>query len=518
MNGILGMSEILLNAELGQREPMFAETIHQSGNALLTVINDVLDFSKIEAGKVELDPVPFDLRGAVEDVATLLATAAHEKGIEIAVRCAPEVPLLVEGDAGRLRQIVTILTGNSVKFTPSGHVLIEVKLSAEGRNHISVADTGIGIPKGKLGLIFDDFSQAEKTTTRHYGGTGLGLAITQRLVDLMGGEIGVTSQFGEGSTFWIELPFSLADARTLPATQERPLAEGLVLLVDDVAVNLNILEEQCRGWGLRCRRVDGGRQAVRMLERAAADGTPYDAVLLDYHMPDMDGLAVAQHAARSKLLDPARIVVLSSVDNDNSVAAFRAPGASDYLVKPVRAKQLYNCLAAISAAEPEAEGASPPSLQATETPAASTPEPAAVNDHRLRIFVAEDNAVNRLVLQNLLDGDQYAASFAEDGAAAYDAYREEEFDVVLMDLSMPKMDGIEATKYIRAHESKKNAPRTPILCLTAHAMTGQRDRCLEAGMDDYLYKPNRSDAFHAMIGKWTQGGVTHCCDAASWSG
>ncbi|MBB4660255.1 PAS domain-containing hybrid sensor histidine kinase/response regulator [Parvularcula dongshanensis] len=499
MNGVLGMAELLVQAELGARERMFAETIYKSGNALLTVINDVLDFSKIEAGKIELDPVPFDLRGAVEDVATLLAATAHEKGIEIAVRCDPALPAMVEGDAGRFRQIITNLAGNAVKFTPEGHVLICVVPGADRNWRVEVTDTGIGIPADKLDSIFDEFAQVEETTTRDFGGTGLGLAITRRLVQLMGGEVGVNSKLSKGSTFWIELPLSAAnDAEAVPRGEAK-LYGRKVLLVDDVSINLDILEEHCVAWGLTCVRAESGAEAIALLEQAADTTEPFEAVLLDYHMPEMDGLAVAEHIANTEALDPTKIIVLSSVDNDIAISAFRAHGASDYLIKPVRSGQLYTVLTSafglkgpVAAKTKRRTGKAPAEMVAAEVP-------------RRRVLVAEDNEVNQLVLQNLLGEDHYEFTFADDGAAAYDAFCAGQFDVVLMDLSMPKMDGMESTKHIRAYETKKGTEPTPIICLSAHALASHRERCLAAGMNDYLSKPIKADELREMIDRWAPG-------------
>ena len=491
LNGILGMSEILVAGELAPRERGFAETIAKSGGALLTVINDVLDFSKIEAGRIEIQEAPFDLREVVEDVASLLATAAHEKGVELAVRCDPALPAALSGDAGRLRQVVTNLVGNAVKFTGEGHVLVEVAPAGEGRWRVTVRDTGIGIAPEKLGEVFGEFAQAEQTTTRDYGGTGLGLAISRRLTELMGGQIGAESAPGAGSAFWIELPLaSAAPPATSSGGPREQVAPQRVLLVDDAPVNLDILEEHCASWGLRCSRAGGGREAVAAMEDAARAGDPFDTILLDYHMPEMDGLAVAEHVARSGVLDPRRIVVLSSVDGDEAVAAFRALGARDYLVKPVRARQLYERLTGGGGAEP---------ASATRVPAPPPDRHAA----KARVLVAEDNAVNRLVLDGLVDRDRFALTFAEDGQAAVEAFLAAPFDAVLMDLSMPRLDGIGATRAIRAHEAARGAPRTPIICVTAHVLAEQRARCRAAGMDDYLAKPVRREALAASLDRWT---------------
>lgn len=482
LNGILGMSELLVAAQLSERERQFAETIEKSGHALLTVINDVLDFSKIEAGRVELCSDPFDLREVIEDVGTLLAFGAHEKGIELAVDCDPNLPTRLVGDAGRIRQIVTNLVGNAVKFTQAGHVLIRVASAGPNRWRIAVEDTGIGIADEKLGEVFGEFVQAETSTTRDYGGSGLGLAICRRLTELMGGEIGVSSTEGKGSTFFFEIPLEVADVVDV-ADDLAPLAAQRVLLVDDVAVNLDILEAHCSSWGLRSARAAGGREAITLLEAAVAEGDPFDAILLDFHMPDMDGLAVAEYIARSAALDPMRIVVLSSADRDETIAAFRALGARDYLVKPVRRKQLFERLAGAGA-------------RSAEYVIEEALEPGRA---KRRILVAEDNQVNRMVLASLIDGDRYEITFAEDGEQAVEAARMSKFDAILMDLSMPNLDGLGATGAIRSWEARTGRPSVPIICLTAHAFEEERAQCLSAGMDDFLTKPIDRSRLHESL-------------------
>ncbi|WP_051881455.1 response regulator [Parvularcula oceani] len=508
MNGVLGMSELLLESDLTARQRSYADTIHNSGSALLTIINDILDFSKIEAGRLELDPTVFDLRTAVEDVATLLAPGAQEKGIEILVRCDPDLPADLTGDVGRIRQIVTNLASNALKFTARGHVLIEVsRCEADAENgtprwRIAVRDTGIGIDEHKLEAIFEEFNQAETSTTREYGGTGLGLTIVSRLTEMMGGQVAVESRIGRGSTFWVDLPLPVAETSARPQAGLRPLPPARVLLVDDVAVNLEILEEQCRSWGLSPTRASGGREAIELLEMAAADGVPYDAVLLDYHMPEIDGLAVAEHIHRADTLSPVRVVVLSSADDDAVVTAFRALGADGYLVKPIRSAALYQTLSeamdrAMLPAPPEA--GRPPRLEE----AAACPDAETQGRPRLRVLAADDNAVNRMVLSSLIDADRYAVTLAENGREAYEACRTASFDIVLMDLSMPELDGYQATAAIRALEQKEGRERVPIVCLTAHALAGQREDCLAHGMDDYLAKPIKKEALGRILESWT---------------
>jgi signal transduction histidine kinase/DNA-binding response OmpR family regulator len=498
MNGILGMSELLIDSPLGTRERAYANTIHRSGLALLTVLNDVLDFSKIEAGRLEIDPAPFNLQACLEDVAVLLSAKAQEKGFEVMVRCEPDLPQCFLGDAGRIRQIVTNLVGNAVKFTSEGYVLIEasrVESNADvPRWAIRVIDTGIGIPEEKADAIFQEFTQAETSTTRQYGGTGLGLAISARLAGLMGGSISVESAPGEGSTFTLELPLEVGIGKELSIGERARLPSARVLLVDDVEVNLDIMEEQCRTWGLAAVRASGGRQAVALLDRAARDKVPFNLIVLDYHMPEFDGLAVAEHIAARTDLSLSQIVVLSSSDDDAVVAAFRDLGAENYLVKPVRSATFYTALS--EALDDRFASSRQPSGSET----GGHPDG---HEKKIRVLAADDNQVNRLVLANFLEGGRYSVTLAENGEMAVEAFSEGDFDVVLMDISMPVMDGFEATREIRALEKRKGLHHTPVICLTAHVNANQKDQCLAQGMDDYLGKPIRKDALKDMLARWT---------------
>jgi signal transduction histidine kinase/CheY-like chemotaxis protein len=498
MNGILGMSELLIEGDLGEREHSYASTIYRSGHALMTILNDVLDFAKIEAGRLELDPAPFDLRACLEDVAVLLSTKAQEKGLEIMVRCDPALPALLTGDAGRIRQAVTNLVGNAVKFTREGYLLIDVSASPGEAGpdrawRITVKDTGIGIPKDKLENIFEEFTQAERSTTKQFGGTGLGLTISSRLVGLMGGEIGVQSELGQGSVFTIDLPLETSCLQEGYSLSQQPrLPEAKVLLVDDVALNLDILEEQCRIWGLGVVKAKGGREAIGLMEEAKADGVPFDLVLLDYHMPDINGLGVAEHIASQEGMSPSQIVVLSAFDDESVIDAFRKLGADNYLVKPVRSSALYNAMRQVLSAYIPAREPKPRTVEAQAAPS-----------QRLRVLIADDNQVNRMVLQNFLSEHTFSLTMTENGAEAVEAFEAGDFDAVLMDLSMPKMDGFQATEAIRRIERQEGRSRTPIVCLTAHASTTQREFCLQRDMDDYLSKPVRKEALKQLLLRWT---------------
>lgn len=503
MNGVLGMTEVLKETALDQSQAEFVDTIYTSGTALVTIINDILDFSKIEAGRLELDPTPFDLRSAIEDVALLLSSAAADKGIELSVRYHPRTPNYVVGDAGRIRQILTNLIGNAVKFTHDGYVLIDVTGGADQDGQagltIRVQDTGIGIPEDKQTAIFDEFTQAEESTTRRFGGTGLGLAITRRLVDAMEGDITLESILGVGSVFQVKLTLPVSEASVPEPTEQRDLTGIRALIVDDLAINRSILIEQLGSWGMVPTAVESGEEALKALAEATESNEPYDIAILDYHMPDMDGAMLARAMRDNPAYANTKIVVLSSVDSDANAIAFAETGVQAYLSKPAKSTQLRRTIGRVLGASmmPDENEASKditprPFLAAAARP----PEPSsAIFAHeprepgKLYILVAEDNDVNRKVVKTMIGREKRSLTFAHDGKEAYDHFRAHDFDVILMDVSMPVMDGVEATKAIRAYEAQTGMARTPIICLSAHAQASDRARFLDAGMDDYLSKP-----------------------------
>lgn len=504
MNGVLGMSELLQNTTLDEKQRTFVDTIYKSGSALLTIINDILDFSKIEAGKLELDCSPFNIRTAIEDVAMLLGCGAREKGIELVVRHHPSVPSCVIGDAGRIRQAVTNLVGNAIKFTHEGYVLLDVTCVNAGdvaKIKISIEDTGIGIPKEKLNTIFEEFTQAESSTTRKYGGTGLGLSITRSLIHAMGGNISVSSTHGKGSvfSFVIELPVTEGDVDDLSGASA-DLTDKKILIVDDFEVNRQILEEQLSYWRAAPSTAESGGQALAMLRRAALEGTPYDAALIDYHMPEMDGAELAKRIKSDPAIAETPILVLSSVDNDSVASTFRQYGVTEFLTKPARTHLLLTSISRLvigkdikklkEMAESCADAGAPETDNNTSTA------------NKRQILVAEDNAVNQLVIKHMVASDRIALTFAENGLIAYKTYQKHSFDLVLMDISMPEMDGIEALKAIRAFEAKNNTRQTPIVAITAHAMEGDQERLLETGFDDYLSKPLEKAGIDAILEKW----------------
>ena len=499
MNGVLGMAELLLETSVDERQRSFVETIHNSGSALLTVINDVLDFSKIEAGKMELDFAPFDLDLVTEEVAALLTTKAQSKGLELVTRYPPTLPRRFHGDGGRLRQVLTNLVGNALKFTHDGHVLINVTgRERDGMVHLRMAveDTGIGIPEDKLASVFEQFTQAESATTRRYGGTGLGLSISRRLVELMGGRIGVNSVHGKGSTFWIEL--ELESLKEEASTSRNALQGRRVLVVDDMAVNRTVLQEQLSGWGIEAISVPSGEAALAALEEALGSGLSIDLAVLDLQMPEMDGAELARRMSQTPAFSRIPIVVMSSVSREVAASAFEGIPYRALMTKPVRMAVLKAELAkviGVSGVDDE------PNLGAAEPRSEETADGAVPERKRISILVAEDNTVNRKIIEHMLGGDRYALTFAENGREAYGVFRTGTFDVVLMDVSMPEMDGVEATQAIRAFEAGRDCSPTPIVALTAHAMSGDRERFLAAGMDDYLTKPIKKTVLVELVSR-----------------
>jgi two-component system, sensor histidine kinase and response regulator len=495
LNGVIGMTELLLQTELSDEQREYAQTAAGSGEALLGVINDILDFSKIEAGKLELDVHEFDLREAVEDVCEMLAPQAHGKGLELTAFVGDDVPAVVRGDRGRLRQVITNLVSNAVKFTHRGEVSVRVDLlerdGEEATLRFAVADTGIGIEPSTLSTLFESFSQADTSTTRRYGGTGLGLAISRQLVALMGGDIGADSVPGEGSRFHFTValpaPASAVAARRAPVAEP----EGVkVLVVDDNATNRAIVDVYLRTAGAHPAQATGGAEALTVMHAAARDGEPFDVVVLDAQMPEMDGLDLAAAIRQAPSLRSARLVMLTSTGEHRARA--RELGISAYLTKPVRRARLLATVAD-QALEPE------PAVAAVAAPAAG-----------IRVLVAEDNEVNQLVIESMLAKRGLEVDLANDGAEALAKLAHGTYAAVFMDCQMPNVDGYEATGRIRAQE--RDGVRLPVIAMTAHAMAGDRERCLAAGMDDYMSKPLRPEVLDEMLERWL--GVAPEGDAA----
>jgi signal transduction histidine kinase/DNA-binding response OmpR family regulator len=518
MNGVLGMAELLAKTDLTPRQKTFTDVIVKSGNALLTIINDILDFSKINAGQLTLDLAPFRLAEAVEDVATLVSARVAEKNLELIVRVDPRLPAFVVGDAGRFRQIVTNLLGNAVKFTEKGHVLVDVGgdvVDGVVQLKVRVEDTGIGIPAEKLQSVFEKFAQVDGSSTRRHEGTGLGLAISARLVDLMGGKIGVESEIGRGSVFWFAVPLPAHSQQSRDELVPVDVTGARVLVIDDNPVNREILLEQLRSWSFDCAAAESGAVGLAFLDRACQLGASVDCIILDYQMPGMNGADVAKTIAADSRLSSIPVVLLTSVDQVDFGRMVIDFGIVAHLTKPARSAVLLGTvISAIQKArtqgakahfvrEPAAAQA-PPAFTVIRGPAVpvpAAPESTATPSGPIDILIAEDNEVNQLVFGQILNGFGLSYRIAGNGRTAVEMYRSLRPRLVLMDVSMPEMNGYEATRAIRAIE-ERSGDHTPIIGVTAHALKGDREKCIEAGMDDYLPKPVSPDRLGAKIGTW----------------
>jgi len=497
MNGVIGMAELLLETGLNRDQHCYAETISKSGAALLTIINDILDFSKIDAGKLSLDPDVFDLRHAIEDVVVLMLPAAQEKDVELTLRYNPELPISLIGDVGRIRQIVTNLLGNAVKFTLEGHVLVDVDGVVNGDQaeiNIAITDTGIGIPENKIGSIFNEFDQVEGAANRKFEGTGLGLSISMRLVQLMSGSIDVKSELTVGSTFAFSITLPVSDV--IPQTEEVvtfDLTGKKVLIVDDLPVNRTILTERLKSWNMETESVESGYQALDLIDKTMGSGQSFDLAILDFQMPEMDGAELAIRIKKNLQWHDLPLILLSSVDQSGNVKQMQDHGFSEVLMKPARASTLFNAI--ITALAPE-------DVSAVTTPRRSTEKKPLPQGPPLRILVAEDNKTNQLVLRKMLCSANVELCVTNNGMQVVEAFTDFAPDLVLMDISMPEMDGMEATQIIRVFEEGHQLPRCPIVALTANAMDGDRERYMAGGMDDYLTKPIVKANLLAAIDKW----------------
>lgn len=499
MTGVIGMTNLLLETPLRSDQREFAEAIHGSAEALLTILNDILDFSKIEAGKLQFEVIDFDLTAPVDDSLGLLAARAVAKKIELAADLAVDLPRQVCGDPGRLRQVLLNLIGNAVKFTEQGEVVVSVSAETETHTDVrvrfEVSDTGIGMSEEAQQQLFNPFMQADSSTTRKFGGTGLGLAISKQIVELMGGQIGVRSELGRGSTFWftVELkkqPHSVS----LNALPELARLKGLrVLAVDDNATNRRILGHYLQGWNLRCDLVESGSDALRLAASAAASGDPYRLILLDYAMPEMDGVALTRVIRCNRAYDQIPVMLLTSLDRRFSREELAEVGLSSVLIKPIRQGDLQRTILRLLGDTLEKETTPPQAL------AASTAQ-APANAPSLRVIVAEDNAVNQRIIQMQLKKLGINPDLVSNGVELLKAMEQQAYDLVLMDCQMPEMDGYEATRQLRA---SGRFPHLRVIAMTANAMQGDRERCLAAGMDDYLSKPTRADDLRAALARWS---------------
>jgi PAS domain S-box-containing protein len=502
MNGVIGMTELLLSTTMERTQRDYVETIRSSADALLTVINDILDFSKIEAGKLDIDYVDMNLRNHVEDIAGAMAFQAAAKNLELIVNISPDVPEWVSGDPQRIRQCLVNLAGNAIKFTHTGEIVITVCSAGQRDGRVvtlfEVCDTGIGISKESVSTLFEPFVQADSSTTRHFGGTGLGLSIVRRLVEMMGGEVGVASEPGKGSNFWFTLPLAtVAVSGTLPCLN--PLPSGRhILVVDDSKTNQCVLTGHLQHLGCTVQVASNGAQALQLMNEAANNGQPFDIALIDMQMPHMDGASLGERINAQAALAQTRLVILTSMDRQGDLQRFTTLGFAGYLTKPIRAGELYACVERVlTGVAQDWQSRSKPLITR-----GSLKEAAANQRFVGRVLVVEDNHVNQLVAKNFLERHGCVVVLANNGAEGVKAYEQGRFDLVFMDMQMPVMDGLIATRKIRDFEGWR--PRTPIVALTANAMADQAERCIAAGMDGFLTKPLDSGRLREVLQQYLQ--------------
>jgi two-component system sensor histidine kinase/response regulator len=482
LNGVIGMTDLLRDTELDPVQREYADAAAASGQALLAVISDILDFSKIEAGHLDLDPTTFELRGAVEEACEMIASRAHAKALELSHWVDADVPATVSGDRARLRQILLNLLSNAVKFTAAGEIVLRVTQCDDGRLHFAVSDTGIGIEPDDASRLFTEFAQADQSTTRLYGGTGLGLAISRRLAYLMGGDIGAEPRSSGGSTFWFTVALPSVDGSAEPARRRTDLAGLRALIVDDNATSRTILEHYLTAWGLACESVDGSAATIDTLERASRRGQPFQIAVLDFNLPQMNGLELARAIWARPALRTLRVVILSSSPVDRESAA--AAGVSAVLTKPARQSELNDAIADIEAIR----------YSSVVHSAAFVAEPGG-----LAVLIAEDDEINRAVAKALLVKRGFRTAFAHNGREAVEMVARGDYAAIFMDCQMPELDGYDATRCIRGHERDS---RGLIIAMTAHSMRGDREACLAAGMDDYLSKPIQSEELDNVLRRW----------------
>jgi two-component system, sensor histidine kinase and response regulator len=498
MNGVMGMTDLLLDTQLTDEQREFSEIVKSSADNLLTVINDILDFSKIESGKLELEKIDFDLRKSLEDIADVMALKANEKGIELANLVYNDVPALLQGDPGRLRQVIINLANNAIKFTPQGEVVLRTRLIDETNSQasiqISVSDTGIGIPKDRVNRLFQSFSQVDASTTRKYGGTGLGLAISKQLIEMMGGTINVESKEGKGSTFYFEIALTKqSEPKEIRLAAIEEIRSQRILIVDDNQINRLVLKEQLQSWGCQYDEAVGGTEALEKLYKAYETGNPFDIVLSDMMMPEMDGEMLGRIIKGDEKLKKTILFVLTSVGERGDAARLKEIGFAAYFTKPVKQSQLYDCLATVvNCIDQRQEKPSQPIITKHSLADASKKQ--------VQILLAEDNITNQMVAVRILNKLGYKADVVENGKLAVEALQSKHYNLVLMDVQMPEMDGFEATKAIRESTDVCDS-NIPIVAMTAHAMKGDREKCLEKGMNDYISKPINPQQLLTVINK-----------------
>ena len=503
MNGILGMAELLANSNIDDRQRDFVNVINNSATALLTIINDILDFSKIEAGAFKIDPIPFDLKNTINDVSSMLTPRACEKGLELIINYPVELNTHFICDEGRLRQVITNLVGNAIKFTEKGHIITDVNISAP-RNGIafvtiSVTDTGIGIESEKIDQVFQKFTQADGSTTRVYGGTGLGLSISKAIVEMMDGRLTVRSELGKGSSFTVHIPMQIDENAVAKRYDTTVLQGKRALIIDDIDVNRQVLMEQLASWDIKSDAVKDGVEAIMQLKNSVTQNQAYDLILLDFLMPGMNGKELASIISETEDLAHIPIIMLSSCDQPVSNPELKAIGITKYLIKPAREARLYEAVVNTLNASQDISKM-PNKDTAIETPSDENYKV------KTEILVAEDFPLNRDVVKLMLADTDYKPVFAMNGLEAVQLYKEnpDRFPIIIMDVSMPVMDGYEATSLIQAFERDNGITAKPIIALTGHALKNDREDCLKAGMSDYLSKPVKQSELLEKLSLWTK--------------
>jgi len=497
MNGIVGMTSLLLETSLTQEQQEFVKIVQTSGDSLLQIINDILDYSKIEAGKFDLESISFDLRLTIESLGDLIAIQAQEKGLEFISTVEANVPSLLVGDPGRLRQILINLSGNATKFTQKGEIVLSVSLDSEDSTHATVrfivSDTGIGIPKNRLKAIFESFSQVDSSITRKYGGTGLGLSISKQLSQMMGGQIGVNSKEEKGSEFWFTAVFKKQPELNVTKTPTSNIRGKRILIVDNNETSRSVLKDLIKQWGCQYQTASDGINALKIINESSGSKKAFDIALLDMQISGMDVKNLGQRIKSDPNHKGMKLVLMTSIGNRGDAKIFKEIGFSAYLTKPIKQSQLYNCLGTITKSKNGLEKTTDSDIVTRYTLAENQKK-------KIKILLAEDNKINQKVALATLGKLGYNVDLVNNGNEVLSALKKNHYHIILMDCQMPEMDGFTATQEIRKLESEIR--KIPIVAMTAHAMKGDKDKCIEAGMDDYLTKPVKPKNLSDMLQKW----------------